>query len=438
MDAKYIQQHLQHNQQNPFGQFYITYKIHKGLKNNKWPTRPVCSDVSSLPHGLGKWVDQMLQPIAKAQTSYIKDSFTLKNDITLIRLPPGALLFTSDAKSMYTSIPTEPALDLISSYIQTNENSMFHHYNSNMLIEALHIIFQNNLIQFGDTYWQQISGTGMGISPAPPWATIFYALHEQHFLPEWSTHIIFYKRFIDDVFGIWLPHTNPVCNHELWEKFKHQMQTWHGLKWEFTHPSTSCNFMDLSISISNNRLTTTLYEKKQNLYLYIPPHSAHPPKIINGLIYGHILRLYRLCSDKRDIDIQQKSKEFFTRLTLRGHSPATLTPLFQHAHKQAINYITQQHMPSAAKHQPPTTTTFLHLQYHPQDPNRHTIQQLWNSTVARPTHQTPLHNIKNLHGQPSNIDRLTVAYSRPPNIGNLLSVRKIQGRGVPVSSYITK
>ena len=141
-------------------------------------------------------------------------------------------------------------------------------------------------------------------------------------------------------------------------------------------------------------------------------------------------------SDKRDI--QQKSKQFFTRLTLRGHSPATLTPLFQHAHKQAINYITQQHMPSAAKHQPPTTTTFLHLQYHPQDPNRHTIQQLWNSTVARPTHQPPLHNIKNLHGQPSNIDCLTVAYSRPPNIGNLLSVRKIQGRGVPVSSYITK
>jgi hypothetical protein len=69
----------------------------------------------------------MLQPIAKAQTSYIKDSFALKNDMTLIRLPPGAILFTSDAKSMNTSIPTEPALDLISAYIRTNKNSTFHH-----------------------------------------------------------------------------------------------------------------------------------------------------------------------------------------------------------------------------------------------------------------------------------------------------------------------
>ena len=166
------------------------------------------------------------------------------------------------------------------------------------------------------------------------------------------------------------------------------MQTWHGLEWEFTHPSPSSNFMDLAISISNNRLTTTLYEKKQNLYPYIPPHSAHPPKIINGLVYGHILRLRRLCSDK--LDIQQKSKDFFTRLTLRGHSPATLTPLFHHAHRQATTLIARQHLPPVAEPQLPTTTTFLHLRYHPQDPNRHTIQQLWNSIVARPTHQTPI------------------------------------------------
>ncbi|KAL7475024.1 hypothetical protein ACHAW6_000959, partial [Cyclotella cf. meneghiniana] len=32
--------------------------------------------------------------------------------------------------------------------------------------------------------------------------------------------------------------------------------------------------------------------KKQNLYLYIPPHSAHPPGIVND----HFLRLHCLCS----------------------------------------------------------------------------------------------------------------------------------------------
>eukprot|EP00956_Cyclotella_meneghiniana_P013822 scaffold20268_cov64-Cyclotella_meneghiniana.AAC.3 len=56
------------NSTSPFGQFYIMYKIHNGIgKNGRWPTRPVCSDVISIPHALGKWVTEMLLPIAKIQ-----------------------------------------------------------------------------------------------------------------------------------------------------------------------------------------------------------------------------------------------------------------------------------------------------------------------------------------------------------------------------------
>ena len=166
--------------------------------------RPVCSDVSSITHGLGKWVDQMLQPIASAQQSYLKDSFALKEMICKLHLPPNTLLFTCDTKSIYTNIRI--VLTFISQYITTEDEKLFHHYNSQALTEALQIVFCNNVIQFGDTYWWQTSGTGMGISPAPPWATIFYALHGNTLLPQHSQHLIFYKLFTDDVFGIWLPH----------------------------------------------------------------------------------------------------------------------------------------------------------------------------------------------------------------------------------------
>ncbi len=114
LDSKYIIQHMANNKKNPFGQFYGTYKIHKGQKDNRWPTRLVCSDVSSITYGLGKWVDQMLQPIAAAQHSYLKDSFALKEMIWKLHLPPNALLFTCNAKSIYTNIPTETALTIIS------------------------------------------------------------------------------------------------------------------------------------------------------------------------------------------------------------------------------------------------------------------------------------------------------------------------------------
>jgi hypothetical protein len=60
-------------------QLYIMYKVHKEqCEDGSWPTRPVCSDVTSYPHILGKWVMEQLQPVAQCQPSYFKDTFELR------------------------------------------------------------------------------------------------------------------------------------------------------------------------------------------------------------------------------------------------------------------------------------------------------------------------------------------------------------------------
>ncbi len=261
-EAHYITSHLKNNRHSPFGQFYISYKVHKTPTNGRYPTRPVCSDVSSLPHGLGKWVDLQLQPIAHAQPSYFKDSFTLKDTLSKLTLPPNALFFTADAKSMYTNIRTEPALNHISHLLRTEAGHTFHHYNPDALISALEIVFRNNLIQFGNTYWRQTSRTGMGIAPAPPWATIYFAIHKNNILPCWAPQIQLYQRFIDNVIGIWLSHPCPQTNKTLWATFKQDMQKWHGLEWEFSTLSHSCSFMDLKLTITNGKIHSTLHKKK--------------------------------------------------------------------------------------------------------------------------------------------------------------------------------
>ena len=72
--TNYIRYWIQKNHSDPFGYFYLSIKIHKGPLS----TRPVCSDCTSLVHPLGKWLDQILQPIVASQPFYFKDSFTLK------------------------------------------------------------------------------------------------------------------------------------------------------------------------------------------------------------------------------------------------------------------------------------------------------------------------------------------------------------------------
>jgi hypothetical protein len=437
--TQYIRHHMANNSEHPFGQFYIMYKIHKGKKNNRWPTRPVCSDVSSLQHGLGKYITEMLLPIAQCQQSYFRDSYALKTLLDEITVAPGSFLFTSDATSMYTNIRTKPAIAHISTYLRDEASRTFTHYDPEALIEAIHIVFENNIIAFGDTYWQQTSGTGMGISPAPPWATIFYGLYERSLLAQWGDRIGFYRRFIDDVFGIWISHPCQDTNEQLWREFQMDMQKWHDLEWTCEPLSTSVNFMDLTISIEGTRLSTTLYEKPQNLYLYLPPHSSHPRGIAAGLILGQVLRIRRLCSKQGDAD--EHIKQFFYRLCERGHEPSTLIPLFSRAEDNARTFLQRntmvEHNKQNKRKAGEPQKLFLHLQYHPEDPTAHEIQELWRQHVSQPRHEPPLHTLESLDGHPFGPTRLIVAYSRPLNLRNTFSVRNIHNRGREVSSYLT-
>ena len=88
----------------------------------------------------------------------------------------------------------------------------------------------------------------------------------------------------------------------------------------------------------------------------------------------------------------------------------------------------------------PSKFVFLHLQYHPKDPDSKIIQNLFRKHVYKPisiTDTLPLPEIHNFNGAPNGIERLIVGYSRPHNLGNILSSRIIDKKsGLPVSAFI--
>ena len=180
---------------------------------------------------------------------------------------------------MYTNIPTNTAIMLIAKHIRTSKTEVRPQQNKS-LIAALKLVTLSNIFSFGDMTFKQMNGTAMGRPPAPPYATIYYGLHESKFLPQYQNHVIFYKQFIEDILGIWLPHPNPKINAQLWEEFTASMNNYPGLTWEFNTPTNKADFMDLTISITNGNISTSLFEKPLNLHLYIPPHSAHPPGLL--------------------------------------------------------------------------------------------------------------------------------------------------------------
>ena len=409
-----------------FPVFYLTLKVHK----DPWSTRPIVSCSGSLLYHLGVWVDTHLQTIATAQPTYIKNSKALKDMLMpLSPLPPGARIFTADAKSMYTNIDTEKALIEIAQHIHQRSNR-FQDIPADALIESLALIMRNNVFQFGDTFWHQLTGTAMGTPPAPTYANIFFAIHERRVLPKYSKNLLLHKRYIDDIFGIWIPSDDTNADDTQWEKFKDEIDDYHGLRWLFSNKCNRVDFLDITISIDDNVLTTTLFEKSLNLYLYIPPHSAHPPGVLTGLVIGNCHRILTLCSV--DADITFHLRRFFLRLRARGYSSATLLPLFHRAHLLAQqSTATKLNADDMLKKR-----IFFHLEYHPDAPKSPELQEIWQRTIMHPTSEPHLSQVTNMHDMEIEISQMTVAYNRPPNLGNLLSSRNLHNStGPPVSSY---
>jgi hypothetical protein len=171
-----------------------------------------------------------------------------------------------------------------------------------------------NIFSFGDAFWHQISGIEMGCPPAPPWANTLFGLFEAIFLPIFQDNLSLFKIFIHDVNGIWTIQ-NPATNDETWEQFKAALNDDAStLEWIISSPSQVVEFMDMTLSIQHDIITTTLYEKPSNYHLYIPPHSCHPPGLPRGMVYGmvnhlHTLVLYKAHRDARTISASATSKD---------------------------------------------------------------------------------------------------------------------------------
>jgi hypothetical protein len=419
-DRTYLQRTLD-NCTDPFAYFYLLAKVHK----TPWKTRPIISVSGSILQGLGRWVDCQLKIVCQHLPFVIRSSHQLCLELKDLVLPPNALLFSIDAISMYTNIDTLHALNEITEFLQNNPFP--NEVNIPALIDGLRIVMTHNTFRFGDTFWIQLTGTAMGAPPAPMYATLYYYLQEAKIIP---THhnIFYYGRYIDDGFGIWIPHPDAELDEHLWQQYL--ADTAYGkLKWEATARSSSLDFLDLTITICGDKLSTKLYEKALNLYLYLPPHSSHSPNMTRGIIRGMILRIFRLTSD--NTNVQQCIQQFYDRLVARGFSRHYLLPIFQKSLMEtaiAAPLVHDERLVDSVWEK-----FYLHIRYHPQLLPANIIQKQFHRHVVSPDNEVEVHFLKNHRNATLPKHKLIIAYHRPLNLQNYLSCRKMD-TGVPVST----
>ena len=316
---------------------------------------------------------------------FLKGTKHLLQDITqLPTLPKDVYLVTADVTSLYTNIPHEEGISTTLEYLDRHRDILPPHTPTNKVIEQfLKFILKENYFDFLDSHYLQLQGTAMGTKMAPPYANIFMAKIEQE-LTHSRAEILFWRRFIDDIFFIWRGSLESLMD------FQHTANAHHNsIKFTFEFSQNSVNFLDCSLYLDESqRLKTTLYRKPTDKHLILHYTSHHPLHLKRNVVYTQALRYKRIISDP--LKLQTELTTLRKILLARGYP---LRLIKQQFHKALLiprtvlleDKLTAQPTVHTLP-KPQRAKRLLKLPLHPAlRPLKRRIQDLWTNTLTDTT-----------------------------------------------------
>lgn len=159
------------------------------------------------------------------------------------------------------------------------------------------------------THYIQTKGTAMGMICAPNDAILFLGWweHTVVFMAEMShfkEHILFWGRFIDDVFILW------EGDEHLFQDFVQTLNI-NDLGMHFTSEihTREITFLDLNITTDHGGcIHTDVYRKSTPTNSCLQWQSCHPPALQRGIPAGQYLRAHRHCSDEESFEREASNR----------------------------------------------------------------------------------------------------------------------------------
>ena len=296
------------------GKFYMLYKVHKKHEPGTIPPgRPIISGSGSFTENISIFVDHHLKPLADKHPSYLQDTPDFLRFIEAQNQSinhENFILFTVDVSSLYTNIPQEEGIQICEKTWNTRSDKTVP---TSFLTSLLRLCLQRNLFTYGETTYQQMIGTAMGIHPAPPYANLFMADLDEKILnlgeSKFPGSVLAWKRFLDDCFGLWKGNLEDLYKfleeiNKLHPTIRFTME--HSTPYTcsminihhdcWCHQTKSIPFLDTLIFIENQKLVTDLYRKPTDRCQYLLPSSCHPSHITGNIPFSLAYRIIRICS----------------------------------------------------------------------------------------------------------------------------------------------
>ena len=199
-----------------------------------------------------------------------------------------------DVKALYPSIQPELALQAVREVLSRDKTVKKE--TKKAIAQFVELSFENSYVVYNDECYKSKLGIPTGGSLSRQIADIFLHWILFHKMtPKLSTiqMIRFWKRFIDDVVGVWRGTKRSFYN------FVKQLNA-ETMKYGIEFPISEVQFgksvhvLDLTASLDqDNTIQYQGYSKPTDSKRYLHPNSFHPQSIFNAIPYSQMLRTLR-------------------------------------------------------------------------------------------------------------------------------------------------
>ena len=155
--------------------FYGLPKIHKTGN----PLRPIVSSRGLVTYGVIKVLSKVLKPLVGKSPHHIQSTSDFINRANELSLQPGECLTSYDITSLFTSVPVDPALNIIKDVLEKDEKLNDRTVLSVQdIIELLGFCLHNTYFSFQNKFYEQGEGVATGSPVSPIVANLYMEYFE--------------------------------------------------------------------------------------------------------------------------------------------------------------------------------------------------------------------------------------------------------------------
>ena len=150
--------------------FYGLPKIHKTGN----PLRPIVSSRGSVTCGVAKVLSKVLKPLVGKSPCHNQSTGDFVSKANSLTLQPGECLTSYHVTSLFTSVPIDPALNIIKDLLEKdeklNDRTVLSVQN---ITELLGFCLHNTYFFFQNKFYEQVEGVPMGSAISPIVANLY-------------------------------------------------------------------------------------------------------------------------------------------------------------------------------------------------------------------------------------------------------------------------